>query len=239
MLQHLSIKNFALIDDLTVDFEDGFSIITGETGAGKSIILGALGLILGKRADLSLLKNSENKCIVEGEFAVGKYNLQSFFELNDLDYEANTIIRREIAPNGKSRAFVNDTPVTLTILNQLSERLIDIHSQHETLQLGDTKFQFQIIDALAGNAKYLDSYKQELTQYNQQKKELDVLVEQQKEAKLQYDYNLFLLEELNEANLKPDEQRELENTLDKLNNIEAIKQNFVEAIAIADQDEVG
>ena len=239
MLQHLSIKNFALIDDLTVDFEDGFSIITGETGAGKSIILGALGLILGKRADLSLLKNSENKCIVEGEFAVGKYNLQSFFELNDLDYETNTIIRREIAPNGKSRAFVNDTPVTLAILNQLSERLIDIHSQHETLQLGDTKFQFQIIDAFAGNAKYLDSYKQELTQYNQQKKELDVLVEQQKEAKLQYDYNLFLLEELNEANLKPDEQRELENTLDKLNNIEAIKQNFVEAIAIADQDEVG
>lgn len=239
MLQHLSIQNFALIDDLKVKFNKGFSIITGETGAGKSIILGALGLILGKRADLSLLKNSEKKCIVEGIFVVKQYNISSFFEQNDLDYEAVTIIRREISPNGKSRAFVNDTPVTLTVLNELSEQLIDIHSQHETLQLADVQFQFKIIDAFAENTKYLDSYKRALKLYKHLYKELKELSEQQQEAKLQYDYKLFLLNELNEAHLKEDEQEELENTLDKLNNIEAIKQNFVEAIHLADHDEAG
>lgn len=239
MLQQLSIKNFALIDGLSVNFNEGFSIITGETGAGKSILLGALGLMLGKRADLSLIKSSEKKCVVEGEFAIEKYNLTTFFEQNDLDYEAISIIRREISPTGKSRAFVNDTPVKLAILNELGQKLIDIHSQYETLQLADIKFQFKIIDALAENGKYLNSYKRQLKLYNQLNKELNELLTRQQEAKLQYDYNLFLLNELTEADLKADEQEELENTLDKLNNIEAIKQNFAEAINLTNRDEVG
>ncbi|NNC70823.1 MAG: DNA repair protein RecN [Flavobacteriaceae bacterium] len=239
MLQQLSIKNFALIDDLKVNFNEGFSIITGETGAGKSIILGALSLILGKRADLSLLKSSESKCIIEGEFGLQEYQLESFFEDYDLEYDTNTIIRREIYPSGKSRAFINDTPVTLNILNDLSVKLIDIHSQHETLQLADTNFQFQIIDALAENIEFIDRYKKTLKHYNQLNSEFNELLRQQQEAKLQYDYNLFLLTELNEADLKVAEQEELENTLDKLNNIEAIKQHFIEAISLADQDEIG
>ena len=239
MLQQLSIQNFALIDDLKVDFEKGFSIITGETGAGKSIILGALGLILGKRADLSLLKSSEKKCIVEGEFVIDAYDLIPFFEKNDLDYESHTIIRREISPSGKSRTFINDTPVTLKIVNDLGLRLIDIHSQHETLKLTDTKFQFRIVDALAGNEKILNSYRKKLFLFKELKKELSQILDEQQQAKLQYDYHHFLLNELNEASLKVDEQQELENTLDKLNNAEAIKQHFMEAIALADRDEVG
>ncbi len=239
MLQQLTIKNFALIDNLKVDFKEGFSIITGETGAGKSIILGGLGLILGNRADLSLLKNIEKKCIVEGEFNVEKYNLESFFEENDIDYESPTIIRREIAPNGKSRAFVNDSPVRLSVLNELSEKLIDIHSQHETLQLADSKFQFKIIDALALNAKFLDSYKKELQHYKKLNLELEELLKEQQEANLQYDYNQFLLTELVEASLKADEQVFLENTLEKLNNIESIKLEFTEAISISNNEEHG
>ena len=239
MLQQLSIKNFALIDNLKVDFKDGFSIITGETGAGKSIILGGLGLILGNRADLSLLKNGDKKCIIEGEFEVEKYNLISFFEINDIDYESPTIIRREIAPNGKSRAFINDTPVKLSALNELSEKLIDIHSQHETLQLADTNFQFKIIDSLASNDKYLDSYKKGLMLYKELNSDLKELLKQQQEVKLQYDYNQFLLNELIESNLKLDEQEFLEKTLDILNNSEAIKREFTEAINISNNDEIG
>ena len=149
MLASLSIKNYALIDNLHVKFQDGFSIITGETGAGKSILLGGLALILGKRADLSSLKDKEKKCVIEGEFLIAKYDLQSFFEEHDIDFEERTIIRREILPNGKSRAFINDTPTTLSVLSLLSDKLIDVHSQHQTLQLADNNFQFLIIDALA------------------------------------------------------------------------------------------
>lgn len=239
MLQQLSIQNFALIDNLKVDFNSGLSIITGETGAGKSIILGGLGLILGNRADLSVLKDEGKKCIIEGEFNIEHYNLISFFKENDIDYEINTIIRREITPNGKSRAFINDTPVRLTVLNELGDKLIDIHSQHQTLQLADKNFQFQIIDALAKNANELKNYSSKLKEYNSVKKELDDLLAEQKEAKLQYDYNLFLFNELVQAQLKIDEQESLESKLDKLNNAEAIKQNFVEAIALANNDELG
>ena len=192
MLLQLSIKNFALIDDLRVDFDEGFSIITGETGAGKSIILGALGLILGNRADLAVLKNTDEKCIIEGEFNIDAYQLEPFFSLNDLDYDAVTIIRRELYPSGKSRAFVNDIPVTLTILNALSEKLIDIHSQHETLQLADARYQFEIIDAIANSRDLVIQYKRELKNYHQQRKEYEGLLEKQREAQLQYDYNLYL-----------------------------------------------
>ncbi|MCB0475024.1 MAG: AAA family ATPase, partial [Flavobacteriaceae bacterium] len=165
MLTALSIQNYALIDHLEVQFDKGFSIITGETGAGKSILLGALSLVLGKRADLSVLNDKDSKCIVEAEFLISGYDLKTFFETNDLDYEEKTIIRREILPNGKSRAFVNDTPATLNVLTSLSDFLIDIHSQHETLELAETGYQFMIIDALAENDKYLNSYKKGLAVY--------------------------------------------------------------------------
>ena len=151
MLASLSISNFALIDKLGIDFSDGFSIITGETGAGKSILLGALGLVLGKRADLTSLKNKEEKCVIEAHFQIANYNLQAFFDSNDLDYEDETIIRREILPSGKSRAFINDSPVNLQELQDLSVFLIDIHSQHQTQELSEELFQFQIIDSVAEN----------------------------------------------------------------------------------------
>ena len=239
MLQKLSIKNFALIDELEMNFQEGFTIITGETGAGKSILLGGLSLILGKRADLSSLKDKDKKCIIEGEFSIKKYNLKPFFEENDIDFEEVSIIRREILPSGKSRAFINDTPVVLTTLNELSEKLVDIHSQHQTLQLADVNYQFKIIDALAKNDPFLISYKRGLSIYNQLSKELIELVTSQEAAKQQYDYNVFLLKELEQASLKENEQEFLEEILDKLNNVEAIKQAFAEAINLANNEDFG
>tara|TARA_R110002073_G_scaffold40547_1_gene114813 strand:- start:21907 stop:23559 length:1653 start_codon:yes stop_codon:yes gene_type:complete len=239
MLSKLSIKNFVLIDKLEVNFEDGFTIITGETGAGKSILLGGLSLILGKRADLSSLKNSEKKCVIEGEFSLKKYNLLSFFESQDIDCEEPTIIRRELLPNGKSRAFINDTPVKLTVLSELSEKLIDIHSQHETLQLADVNFQFKIIDAFANTSAHLEAYKMELARYKVLTNELNELLRAHQEAKLQYDYNVFVLEELNLAELKLEEQEFLEETLEKLTNVETIKLHVVEALNTANNEEIG
>lgn len=239
MLASLSVKNYALIDALDVNFKDGFSIITGETGAGKSILLGALGLILGNRADLSTLKNKDEKCIVEGEFSIAEFRLQSFFEKNDIDFEERTIIRREILPSGKSRAFVNDTPTTLSVLSELSDHLIDIHSQHQTLELATREFQFLIIDALAGNEKLLSSYRKGLELYKVLNKELEQLKLQQQEAQNQYDYNSFLLRELTEADFKPDEQEFLEDALEKLNHSEDIKVLLGEAKQLADTEEVG
>ncbi|MGB5384247.1 MAG: AAA family ATPase, partial [Lutimonas sp.] len=151
MLSSLTVKNYALIQSLEVDFFPGMSVITGETGAGKSILLGALGLVLGKRADQSVVYDKNQKCVVEAIFHVKDYDLRLFFEKNDLDFEDITTIRREILPSGKSRAFVNDTPINLSILNELSQKLIDIHSQHETLQLADQQFQFEIIDSIVAN----------------------------------------------------------------------------------------
>lgn len=239
MLIHLSIKNYALIDSLAVSFKDQLSIITGETGAGKSILLGALGLVLGKRAESSTLKDSSQKCIIEGQFSISNYNLEPFFEENDIDFEAETIIRREILPSGKSRAFINDTPTTLQVLNSLSEKLIDVHSQHQTLQLSDTSFQFQILDALENNFAKIESYKRGLQLYTKLVKELNTLKQQQAKEKEQYEYNLHLFEELQSAKLKEGEQEEIEQTLDKLNNIEEIKINLSEAQSMAVNDEVG
>ncbi|MHB0754193.1 DNA repair protein RecN [Polaribacter sp. M15] len=239
MLTQLSIHNYALINQLTIDFSEGLSIITGETGAGKSILLGALGLVLGNRADLSSLKDTNTKCIVEAKVALVNYNLQDFFEEVDLDYEAETIIRREILPSGKSRAFVNDTPVKLSVLNQLRSKLIDVHSQHETLALSDNSFQFSIVDALAKNKDKIASYKRGFSKLNQLKKELQELEITQKEANQQYEYNLHLFNELKEANLKVDEQEELEEKLEQLNNIEDIKLNLSEALEISINDEIG
>lgn len=239
MLVSLSIKNYALINELTIDFSSGLSIITGETGAGKSILLGALGLVLGNRADSSTLKENSNKCIVEAQLSIGKYHLEPFFEEHDLDYESITIIRREILPSGKSRAFINDTPVILSVLNELKTRLIDIHSQHQTLQLSDQDFQFQLLDAFAKNQNKLDSYTRGLKQYQQAKKVLEELQKEQREANQQYDYNLHLYNELVEAKLVAGEQSELEEKLEKINNVEEIKMNLSEAIQISNGEEVG
>lgn len=239
MLTNLSIKNYALIEKLTVDFKDKLSTITGETGAGKSILLGALGLVLGKRADSKSLKNTKNKCVIEAQFFISNYQLESFFELHDIDFENETIIRREILPNGKSRAFINDTPTTLQVLQALSERLIDVHSQHQTLRLSDVNFQFQIIDALANNTAKIESYKRGLTLFNQLSKELAELKTSQEIAKEHYQYNLHLFEELQQTNLKCDEQEIIEQSLEKLNNIEEIKLNLSQAQSIALSDEIG
>lgn len=239
MLQHLSIKNYALIDNLHVDFKEGLSIITGETGAGKSILLGGLALVLGKRADLASLKNKEKKCVIEAVFIIRDYTLEAFFKKNDLDFEEETIIRREILPSGKSRAFINDTPINLSLLNQLSEQLIDVHSQHETLLLSDKKFQFNLVDTLAKNKKYLDSFYRGLQIYKSLNKELEKTLKEQENLKQQYDYNLHLFEELETANFTTDEQEELEQQLDKLNNVESIKLNLSEAISILQTEELG
>ncbi|WP_405606084.1 DNA repair protein RecN [Polaribacter sp. Asnod1-A03] len=239
MLAKLSINNYALINQLSIDFSSGLSIITGETGAGKSILLGALGLVLGNRADLSSLKDTTTKCVVEAKVAISNYNLESFFEEVDLDYEAETIIRREILPSGKSRAFVNDTPVTLSVLNKLRTKLIDVHSQHQTMELSDNDFQFSILDALAKNSKRIASYKRGFSQLSKLKKELSQLEVQKKEANQQYEYNLHLFKELEEANIKEEEQEELEEKLEKLNNIEEIKSNLSEALEITINEEIG
>ncbi|MWW25138.1 DNA repair protein RecN [Algibacter lectus] len=239
MLTSLSIKNYALIDHLQVNFNDGFSIITGETGAGKSILLGGLSLILGKRADLSNLKDTSKKCIIEAVFNVSNYKLKGLFEAEDFDYEEQTIIRREILPSGKSRAFVNDSPVNLKGLQVLGERLIDIHSQHQTMQLTDNGFQFQIIDALANNDAILQDYKVELKSYKKLQKDLKELLTFQAEAIKEHDYNSFLLSELVEANLVDGEMETLEEEYETLNNIEGIQEKLSEAHQLLSEEEIG
>ena len=239
MLTSLTIKNYALIDNLQVDFNDGLSIITGETGAGKSILLGGLSLILGKRADLSSLKDTSQKCIIEAVFNVSNYNLKSVFKAEDIDYEANTIIRREILPSGKSRAFVNDSPVNLNSLQLLGERLIDIHSQHQTLQIVSNDFQFQIIDALADNEATLQNYKLELKGYKKLQKELKELLSFQSEAIKEHDYNSFLLNELVEANLVDGELEQLEEEYETLDNIEAIKEKLSASYQLLNNEQIG
>jgi len=239
MLTGLSIKNYALIDQLQVNFNDGFTIITGETGAGKSILLGGLSLILGKRADLSSLRDTEKKCIIEATFDISNYNLKSLFIAEDLDYEAQTIIRREILPSGKSRAFVNDSPVKLNSLQLLGEKLIDIHSQHETLQLTDDNFQFQVIDALAETSENLVTYKEYLKTYKSLQKELKQLQQFQAEAIKEHDYNSFLLNELVAANLKPDELAELEEEFEVLSNVESIQEKLETANQLLSEEQIG
>lgn len=239
MITSLSIENFALIEKLNIDFSKGFSIITGETGAGKSILLGALGLVLGKRADLSSLKNKEEKCIVEANFALGKYDLQAFFEANDLDYEEETIIRREILPSGKSRAFVNDSPVNLQQLQDLSYYLIDVHSQHQTLELSEEEYQFKIIDAMADNQDFRTEYFSLLKQYRSAKSSLETKKSSLSAILKEKDYNEFLFNELHVANLKAGELEELEKNYEALNNVEFIKENLSTLLAMANEDQFG
>ncbi len=239
MITSLSIKNYALIEKLSIDFSKGFSIITGETGAGKSIILGAIGLVLGRRADLTSLKNKEEKCVIEAHFEISKYNLIPFFEENDLDYENETIIRREILPSGKSRAFINDSPVNLQELQELSLFLIDIHSQQQTQELSDENVQFEIIDAIANNKETIFEYQSVLKSYKSDKSKLNSLLKKQSESRKEQEYNTFLLDELVAAQLKAGEQELLEADFEQLNNVEVIKEAIDKSLAIANEDQIG
>lgn len=239
MITTLTIENFALIEKLSIDFSSGFSIITGETGAGKSILLGALGLVLGKRVDLTSLKNKEEKCIIEAHFNIENYNLFDFFSTHDLDYESETIIRREILPSGKSRAFVNDTPINLQELQELGSFLIDIHSQHQTQELSEENFQFKIIDAIAGNQDLLLKYVSVFKNYKKFKSDWNLLNSKKQEAIKEQDYAAFLLDELLAIRLESVNQLELETTLEQLSNVEFIKENLEKSIAIASEDQFG
>ncbi len=239
MLLSLSIKNYALIESLETDFSNQFSVITGETGAGKSILLGALGLVLGNRADLTSLKDKEQKCIIEAQFAISNYNLQSFFDENDMDYEDKTIIRREILPSGKSRAFVNDSPVNLQELQELGAMLLDIHSQNQTRELTEENYQIDILDAVANNGNNVIAYKNALSDFKSTQKELKQLISEKEALVKEYEYNSYLLNELLAANLVEGEQEELEQELEQLSNVEFIKENFERILAIANEEQVG
>ena len=238
MLSRIFIKNFALIDSLEITLDQGLQVITGETGAGKSIILGALRLILGERADVKVLQNSESKSIAEAEFVVNE-NFREFFEENDLDFEKNTVIRREILPTGKSRAFVNDVPVTLETLKKLSEKLIDIHSQFETSNLFDQEYQFQMIDGLSKNKVLIFEYQKEFENFKKWSKEHDIFKNQLAEGNKEKDYKTFLLTELNEINLDEFDLEEVQNQLSKQENAETIVENLSLIFNKMDQEEIG
>ncbi len=239
MISQLSIENFALIDKLEIGFSRGFSIITGETGAGKSILLGALGLALGKRADLSALKDPTRKCVIEAHFLIADYSLETFFSANDLDFEPHTILRREILPGGKSRAFVNDSPVNLQQLQQLGNFLLDIHSQHQTLDLAQTDFQFALLDALAAHKPLLEQYQTHWNRWRKTLRELETLQQQQAQSLKEHDYFSFLLSELQALKLKPAEVGELEADLQRLGNVEGISQTLERVLVLVLDDNVG
>ncbi len=239
MLTSLSIKNYALIDDLHVNFSNGLTIITGETGAGKSILLGGLSLILGKRADLSYINDTSKKCIVEATFDIANYNLKTIFKDGDIDYESETIVRREILPSGKSRAFVNDSPVNLNTLAVLGGHLIDIHSQYQTLELTSNDFQFQIIDALANNEENLKEYRLKLKRYNETKVEISKLNNLKAEFIKEHDYNAFLLKELEDASLVSGELEALETEYETLSNVEDIKEELTLSNHLLSDEQIG
>jgi DNA repair protein RecN (Recombination protein N) len=230
MLKHLTIENYALIEKLEISFTEGLSIITGETGAGKSIILGALSLILGQRADTNVLFDKNRKCMVEGTFSIKEYELQDFFADNELDYEDTALIRREINQQGKSRAFINDTPVNLNQLKELTEKLVDIHSQHKTFELNSNEFQLMIVDNFADNSDKIKDYKKHFTEYHEMLNKLAGLTEKERSAKADYDYFQFQFDELDKAALVAGEQVETENELKTLNNAENIKSGLARAI---------
>ncbi len=226
MIKSLHIKNYALIESLDVDFSRGLTIITGETGAGKSILLGALGLIMGHRADSKSMYDEDKKCVVEGYFDIRKYEIRDFFSDNDLDYEEDLVIRRELLPSGKSRAFVNDSPVNLGVLQQLSAALIDLHQQFDTLDIHNVSFQLRMIDALAGNKKLLADYEQKFRLYQYERQKLAELIERNDNAARETEFLEFQLQELQEAALREEEQQELEEESARLTNAEEIKRNL-------------
>lgn len=238
MLQKLSIRNYALIDSLDIEFDQGLNIITGETGAGKSIILGALSLILGQRAESKYFFNQAKKCVIEGYFLLADEKLKELFEQNDLDFAFDTILRREISMDGKTRSFINDTPVTLTILKQIGEQLIAIHSQHATQEINNSDFQLLIVDTLSNHTQLLNSYRTGFKQLKAQKLRLKELISHADEARSKQDYEQFLFNELEQAALKIGEQEELEVELERLTHAETIKRGLLSATALLNENEV-
>jgi DNA repair protein RecN (Recombination protein N) len=230
MLQSIHIQNYALIESLDIDFHPGFSVITGETGAGKSIILGAIGLLVGQRADIKAIKNGANKCIVEARFNIASYALESFFEEHEMEYEeGECILRRELYASGKSRAFINDTPATLTQMKELGEKLIDVHSQHQNLLLNHEDFQLSILDILANDEKELQTYQDLYSDYKKVCRELAHIQEQAEKNRQDEDYIRFQVEQLEEANLQNGEQEELEQEAETLSHAEEIKASLYKA----------
>jgi DNA repair protein RecN (Recombination protein N) len=239
LLSELSIKNYALIDALEVQFASGFTSITGETGAGKSILLGGLALVLGKRVDFSNINDPNQKCIIEASFNIENFNLKPFFEEQDLDFERLTILRREILPSGKSRAFINDSPVNLAVLAALGGQLIDIHSQQQTQELTNDDFQFQIIDALAKNSAAIETYQQLLKSYKTSQKQLSDLIAAKEQAEKEQDYQSFLLNELTQAKLQDIHLETLELEYNTLNNVESIQTELALANQIISTEDLG
>src|SRR5688572_22225224 len=226
MLKHLTKRNYALIKHLEMEPSASLNVITGETGAGKSIMLGAIGLLMGNRADTKVLWDENEKCITEGTFKLEDQNLKTIFAEEDLDYDSTTVIRREISPGGKSRAFINDTPVTLEVMRRIGNLLMDIHSQHETLQLGNQSFQLQLMDAYAGNQNLRDDYATRWAAYVQAKKTYETLLAEADTLRQEADFTKFQLEELTSANLEHNEQERLESELKIMEHAEEIKTRF-------------
>ena len=239
MLKNLSIKNYLLIDDLSISFNNGFSVITGETGAGKSIIVGGISLILGKRADLSVNRDKSKKCIIEGVFDIGSYGLKSLFEDNELDYETDTILRREISSSGKSRAFINDSPVNLNQLSIIGSKIIDIHSQHQNIEVLNSEFQFNLLDLICNNEKRIKDYKTLYNEYNNKSNLLNELINQKNELIQSMDYNKFILNEIDQANILEENLGELENMQSSLSNFEEISTELNYSNQIIFDDEIG
>ncbi len=239
MITSLKISNYALIEHLDISFDSGMTCITGETGAGKSILMGGLGLVLGKRVDMSVLKDNQKKCVIEASFLIDKYNLKDFFEAYGLEYEAETLLRREIIPSGKSRAFINDTPVNLDVLGRLSEVLIDVHSQMENQSLFKNEYQFLVLDAIAGNQETLKEYKNKLREYQNTHKEYEHLKSLNEEAIKTQDYNQFLYDELASEELVPDMLTPLEEEINQLSNVEAIQQYLSQGIHLIEEEQMG
>lgn len=237
MLSKLDIQNYAIIQQVSLEFDNGLNIITGETGAGKSILIGALGLCLGDRADTKILYNEESKCIVEASFDLSAYQLEKLFEDLDLDYEELTIIRREISPNGKSRAFVNDTPVTLETLRQITENLVNLTSQNETQQLNRESYQLAVLDATAGHETLLEDYKQRYRKFKQLEKRLKTLEENQAKLDQDYDYNQFQLQEIEDAQLEGEILEDLEKELTTLSHAESIKTQLQNLLQLIDESD--
>ena len=239
MLKNLSIKNYLLIDDLSVSFNNGFTVITGETGAGKSILVGGISLILGKRADLSVNRDKSKKCIIEGVFDIGSFNLKSVFDENDLDYETETIIRREILVSGKSRAFINDSPVNLNQLSIIGSKIIDIHSQHQNIEVLNSEFQFELLDLISNNEENIRIYKRLYEEFKLKSKDLEELIERKQSLIQSMDYNKYILEEIDNANILEEDLNDLENLQNSLSNFEEFSKELNQSSQVISDDDIG
>jgi DNA repair protein RecN (Recombination protein N) len=239
LLKNLSIKNYLLIDDLSVSFNNGFTVITGETGAGKSILVGGISLILGKRADLSVNRDKSKKCIIEGVFDIGSFELKSIFEENELDYETETILRREITVSGKSRAFINDSPVNLNLLSLIGSKIIDIHSQHQNIEVLNSEFQFELLDLISNNEENLLIYKKLYEDYQVKSKELNELIDKKQTLLQTSDYNKFILDEIDNADILNEDLDDLENMQNYLSNFEETSRELNESLQIISNDDFG